>query len=233
MAAVLCARLSVARVSVLSQVSYRYLNLIARSPSFLLLLTPAHTATSHKAVIATHSTAYDAGRFATQIEAKQLVLTHFSARFESALLPQTPRWTRDSAPGVPGMGTALLNEARAGAVRGARRPAQDAGGAQQGPIPIITLARDFMTVPVPPREPVRKPDFDAALEKLRHEMAAPAWDEERWTEIRMAQSSRWQAYGAWATQAEKQAENGAGAKDPGRRSPRRGRRAGGSPRFRS
>ena len=131
------------------------------------------------------------------------------------------------------MGTALLNEARAGAVRGARRPAQDADGAQQGPIPIITLARDFMTVPVPPREPVREPDFDAALEKLRHEMAAPAWDEERWTEVRMAQSSRWQAYGAWASQAEKQAENGACAKELGRRSPRRGRRAGGSPRFRS
>eukprot|EP00775_Hariotina_reticulata_P010907 gene10907-11061_t len=39
-----------------------------------------------KVVMAQHSTAYMAGRFAWAIQAKALVLTHFSARYEGPLL---------------------------------------------------------------------------------------------------------------------------------------------------
>jgi hypothetical protein len=65
-----------------------------------------------KVVMAQHSTAYMAGRFAWAIQAKALVLTHFSARYEG------------SSGDVPGHGNKLAT----GSARGNSRASKQQGG---------------------------------------------------------------------------------------------------------
>lgn len=117
------------------------------SASFLSPLPRTHTCTlapcvtgmEEKARIATHSTAEQAGAFAGSIRARNLVLTHFSARYEQN------RWLAQRERHVKERGSELNSSVAAGLMEEARGLA---GGAK------VWLANDFYTFTVGPRQPV-------------------------------------------------------------------------------
>jgi ribonuclease Z len=112
-----------------------------------------NAAMAPKARLATHSTAEQAGAFAAEIGARALVLTHFSARYESGE-KYTKAWSSARERGLTvaemtaRVGETLADEARR-AARGARLTVQ--------------LANDFFTAAVPPRRAA--PEAEAAARR--------------------------------------------------------------------
>lgn len=95
-----------------------------------------------KARIATHSTAEQAGAFAKRIRARNLVLTHFSARYEQSD-PYKKVWRQAREKGMTVQ--EMQSSVAAGLADEARRVA---GGAR------VYLANDFFTFTVPLRDSV-------------------------------------------------------------------------------
>jgi ribonuclease Z len=129
---------------------------IARAAAGADLLSHEATfnaAMAPKARLATHSTAEQAGAFAAEIGARALVLTHFSARYESGE-KYTKAWSSARERGLTvaemtaRVGETLADEARR-AARGARLTVQ--------------LANDFFTAAVPPRRAA--PEAEAAARR--------------------------------------------------------------------
>ncbi|KAI3431485.1 hypothetical protein D9Q98_004536 [Chlorella vulgaris] len=101
-----------------------------------------------KAAVAQHSTTEQAGAFAAAVDARNLVLTHFSARYESmAVQPQQRRATDRPRP-APLTGV-LGQELGGGEMRRLLEETQSTYGKDS-----IFLANDFFTFKVAPHAPV-------------------------------------------------------------------------------
>lgn len=100
------------------------------------------TGMEEKASIATHSTAEQAGEFARAIKARNLVLTHFSARYEQ-IDKFGKVWTAAKERGMS------VGELQASVTSGLQEEAKMAAGKAR-----VYLANDFYTFTVAPRAPV-------------------------------------------------------------------------------
>lgn len=146
-----------------------------------------------KAHMSTHSTAYAAGKFAATIDARQLVLTHFSARYE---LGQPPASGDADPASIEGRsltvgrplapGHVLLGETWRGIAAG-RQATRSHRNMK------VRMATDYFSVHIAPRG--NRVGWTDSLEKiataLRDELQPPVWDETFWKERQQQQAAHW------------------------------------------